>query len=149
MRKKILIGLIKYYPIVANINLLALLVFQLFNIDLNGITGYITGCVLWPTIILVILSKDLGFCAWHRILLYNTIAYAIICLLDKLHIEFNYYIYMALIFNVLAIIVATILYVRYGCYKRMENNTGIKHNHLGRKKRTNKMFERAAADRVS
>lgn len=144
-----MIGLIKYYPIVANINLLILLVLQLFNIDLNGIAGYITGCVLWPTIILVILSKDLGFCAWHRILLYNTIAYAIICLLDKLHIEFNYYIYMALIFNVLAIIVATILYVRYGCYNRMENHTSAKHNNFRREKRKNEVSKRTAADRVS
>ena len=139
----------KYYPIVANINLLVLLVLQLFNVNLNGITGYVVGCVIWPTIILVILSKMLNFCLWHRILLYNTIAYAIICLLDKLHIEFNYYIYMALIFNVLAIIVATILYVKYGCYKRMENHTSTKHNNFRREKRKDEVLKRAAADRVS
>lgn len=126
-----------------------LLVLQLFNINLHGITGYMVGCVIVPTIILVILSKDLGFCAWHRILLYNTIAYAIICLLDKLHIEFNYYIYMALIFNIAAIIFATFLYYKYGCFKGMENHTSAKHNNFRREERTDEVSKRAAADRVS
>jgi uncharacterized membrane protein len=109
--------LVKYYPIVANINLLALMIFQFLGISSNGITGYIVGCVVWPTIILIFLSKYLHFCAWHRVLLYNLIFYAVVSVLAK-YVEFDYYFYVALTANVFAIMASAILYTRDGCYNR-------------------------------
>jgi hypothetical protein len=134
MRRKTLIWLIKYYPIVANLNLLMLLILQLFNVNLHGITGYMVGCVVWPTIILVILSKELNFCAWHRVLLYNLIVYAFICVMDKCDIEFNYYIYTALIFNIASIVTATILYSINGCYRKDANKRTKRPNKKGSKR---------------
>ena len=116
--KRIFGLLVKYYPIVANINLLALMIFQFFGISLNGITGYIVGCVLWPTIILIFLSKYLHFCVWHRVLLYNLLFYTIINIAAKSGIIFEYYFYIALTVNVFAIIASAILYTRDGCYNR-------------------------------
>lgn len=116
--KKTFAWLVKYYPIIANINLLVLMILQFWGIDLHGITGYIVGCVLWPTVILIFLSKYLHFCTWHRVLLYNVTFYSILGIADKAGLKLDCYIYLALISSIITIIVSTILFVKEGCYRQ-------------------------------
>jgi len=149
LKSRTWILLFKFYPIVYNLWLLVGMIMCLTDKvyhDYGFI--FIGGCFAF-SLLSWKWSVDLHFCKWHRILILNQMIYLFFQLLSELNTEFNYYIYMALIFNVLAIIVATILYVRYGCYKRMENHTSAKHNNFRREERTDEVSKRAAADRVS
>jgi len=122
------IAIFKFYPIIFTvwilINMLGYWIYPVTNMFLGGC--FVFSLLSWK------LSVDLYFCTWHRVLLLNQMIYLFLQLLSELNIEFNYYIYMALTFNMLAIIIATILYVKYGCFKRMENNTSTKYNNFRR-----------------
>lgn len=108
---------VKYFPILANMILLMLMVVQYINLDFRGIFAWITGLGLWPLANLIIQSKQMRFCAWHRVLLYNIGFYAVISLSIWFKIEFNHYFYLALTINALALIIATVLYFKDGCFQ--------------------------------
>ena len=118
MKGKTLIWLVKYFPLGANLGILSAILLSLINVQIGIITGSIVGCSLWPTLIILILSKDLHFCTWHRILLYNTILYALLHITQKLGLDFNYYLWTALVVNIGCLIVALILFKRDGCYTK-------------------------------
>lgn len=108
---------VKYYPIVANAILLMLMVVQYINLDFRGIFAWITGMGLWPLYNHLIQSKQMRFCLWHRVLLYNIGFYAVISLSIWFKIEFNHYFYLALTINILTLIIATVLYFKDGCFQ--------------------------------
>jgi CDP-diglyceride synthetase len=116
--RKFEIWSVKVFPIVANVNLLTLIVLQYFGIDVRGLTAFFLGVAFWPMLNLWIQSKDLHFCSWHRVLLVNIVLYAILSLLEVLKFKSMYYIYIAtIVTSVLLLGVAVFLYRRYGCFK--------------------------------
>jgi hypothetical protein len=116
--RKFEIWSVKVFPIIANVNLLTLIVLQYFGIDVRGLTAFFLGVAFWPMLNLWIQSKDLHFCSWHRVLLVNIVLYAILSLLEVLKFKSMYYIYIAtIVTSVLLLGVAVFLYRRYGCFK--------------------------------
>jgi len=115
---KLEIASVKYFPIVANVAMLVLMLFQLFSVHVKPITGYILGGSLWATYNLVIQSKRLYFCTWHRILLYNIMFYAVLQIIWRFGFEFNYYLYLCLTLNIASLITAFMLYRKNGCYTK-------------------------------
>ena len=122
------IAIFKYYPIVFTlwilINMIGFWIYPVTNMFLGGC--FIFSILSWK------LSVDLYFCTWHRVLLLNQMIYLFLQMLNELNIQFNYYLYMALIFNIIAIILATILYAKYGCYKK---KTGSRFKRIDKKDR--------------
>jgi len=109
---------VKYFPIFANLILLMLMVVQYIDLDFRGIFAWVTGLGLWPLANLLIQSKQMHFCAWHRVLLYNIVFYAVISLSIWFKIEFNNYFYLCLTLNIASIITAFMLYRKNGCYQK-------------------------------
>jgi len=116
--KKLELASVKYFPIVANVALLVLMLFQIYHVEVKPITGYLVGCSLWANINLIIQSKRLYFCTWHRVLLYNIMFYAVLQICWRLGFEFNYYLYLCLTINIASLITAFMLYRKNGCYTK-------------------------------
>lgn len=119
----------KYYPIVANLNILLLLGLSILGYDLRNITGYFVGIVFVCSIHYWECSIEHHFCNWNRFLLSNTFLYGTLHLLEKfgclpdfainfdiLGIHLKFTLFIALILTIVCIIVATILYFRNGCF---------------------------------
>jgi len=114
--KKIELASVKYFPIVLNIVLLGLMLLQLMRIEIRDLTAYFIGIGIIPTLNLITQSKQLHFCTWHRILLYNIMFYAVLQICWRLGFEFNYYLYLCLTINIASLITAFMLYRKNGCY---------------------------------
>lgn len=123
------IALVKYYPILANGVMLGLLLFQLFGLPVHGILAYIFGLSLYPAVLLWYQSKRLHFCAWHRVLLGSLVFFAVLQTLWRLGVEYDFYLYIALISTIICIIVATLLYFVHGSIKGTSES--IKSNRHG------------------
>ena len=119
--------LFKFYPIIYNLWLLLGMIMCLLKIEYKDLGFmFIGGCFAW-SILSWKLSVDLHFCKWHRILIMNQMIYLFFQLLSELNTEIIHYIYMALIFNIAALILATFLYFSYGCFTGVENNKSIRY----------------------
>lgn len=80
MKQRTLIQLEKYYPILANIQILAIHeVWIRINADIRPYTAIFFGLSLMPWLILFGYSKLHHFCFWHRLLLLNIILHSILC----------------------------------------------------------------------
>lgn len=108
------IALVKYYPILANGAMLGLLLCQLFGLRVHGILAYFVGLSLYPAILLWYQSKRLHFCSWHRVLLGSLIFFAVLQILWRCGVHYDFYLYIALISTIICIIVATILFFVHG-----------------------------------
>lgn len=111
----------KYYPVIANINILVILVLWWFGIDARGFTASLLGSAVIPNLLLFYYSKKRHYCLWHRILLANTIFYGLLHMTEKylmlLNIEFNYYFYIALVVTVISLLASTYLSIYGGSIK--------------------------------
>jgi hypothetical protein len=119
------IFLTKYYPIVSTFNIAVLMILDLCGIDANGWTGYVVGCTLWSTALLLCLSYMFYFCSWHRVLLVNSLLYSIVGVMNKHEIYVNFYAHLFLFTIILTIIVASFLYYRHGCFKVATKGTKV------------------------
>lgn len=115
MTRRLKILLVKYFPFVANINFLVVMILQLSGIDIKGITAYIFGCSIVPCVILWLESIELKFCAWHRILLANMIIYPTLHIIQRLGVTMNWLFYFILLFTVFLLVFATIMMFNDGC----------------------------------
>lgn len=105
----------KYYPIVANIHLLAVhLLWEWFRFDLRPFTAVLFGFSVLPWLILYGYSKKHHFCLWHRVLLLNLLLHGILYFanntLFSLGYEMLHIFYVTLYLTVIALITATALY---------------------------------------
>jgi len=129
LKSRTWILLFKFYPIVYNLWILVGMLMCLLNKEYKDLGFLFIGGCFVSSILSWKWSVDLRFCRWHRILILNQMIYLFFQLLNELNTEINYYIYMALIFNIAAIIFATYLYYKYGCFSGMENNKSFKNCH--------------------
>ena len=122
------IALVKYYPILANGVILFFMLMQVFRVNVQSQVSYITGLSLYPAVLLWFQSKRLHFCAWHRVLLGSLVFFAVLQTLWRLGVEYDFYLYIAIISTIICIIVATILYFTHGSIKSNAESTKI-HRH--------------------
>ena len=108
------IWLVKYYPILANGVMLCLLLMQLLGIEYSGVTSYLFGLSLYPAVLLWFYSKRLHFCAWHRVLIGSLVFFAVLQILWRCGVKYDFYLYIAIISTIICIIVATFLYFVHG-----------------------------------
>lgn len=120
------IWLLKWYPVVTNIWLLVLLVAHLYEINLSQYTNMLFGGCLFISLMLYIDSVIYCFCAWHRVLIINQALYLLLQFINRLGIEFNYYLYVALSITIFSLLLATFLYSKHGCFKKMANYKSVK-----------------------
>jgi len=149
LKSRTWILLFKFYPIVYNLWLLFGMVMCLTNKVYHDYGFIFIGGCLAFSLFSWKWSVDLHFCVWHRILILNQMAYLFFQLLSELNIEINYYIYMALIFNIAALIFATFLYYKYGCFTEMENSKSIRYCAKRNKRRMPSVHDRKATNGVS
>lgn len=116
---------VKYFPIVANGVLLVLMLFQLAGIELRTVASYMTGCALWPAVNLLIQSKRMFFCSWHRILIYNIMFFAVLQLLDRFGIGFTFGLYISLTVSFVVFLFSGWLYYKHGCNSKMADHQGV------------------------
>lgn len=122
------IALVKYYPILANGVILFFMLMQVFRVNVQSQVSYITGLSLYPAVLLWYQSKRLHFCAWHRVLLGSLVFFAVLQTLWRLGVEYDFYLYIALISTIICIIVATLLYFVHGSIKGTSESIKI-HRH--------------------
>ena len=108
------IALVKYYPIVANGVMLGLLLCQLLRIDTRQFVSYFFGLSLYPAVLLWFQSRRLHFCAWHRVLIGSLVFFAVLQILWRCGVKYDFYLYIAIISTIICIIVATFLYFVHG-----------------------------------
>jgi hypothetical protein len=112
----------KYFPILANINILAIhLLWKYFNVDIRPFVAPFFGFSLLPWILLYWHSKRQYFCLWHRILLINVMIhgslYTVNSIINSAGYEMLPIFYVTLRLTELSLIVAVILYFKDGCFK--------------------------------
>ena len=117
MMRKLKIWNVKYFPFLANINFLVILILQLFSINIKGITAYIFGCSILPCLNYLFDSYELKFCAWHRVLLANMILLPTLHIINRLGVKFDWLIYVTILLTVLMLVFATIMMFKDGCTK--------------------------------
>jgi len=122
MSDKVLTALEKYFPIVANLNILAIhLLWKYLSFDFREYSNIALSLAFVPFLILYGYSKRHYFCLWHRILLLNIIAHSILYFMDsiisKLGYQFINLFYVTLWVTVLTLIVATALMFKDGCFQ--------------------------------
>lgn len=135
LKSRTWILLFKFYPIVYNIWLLFGMIMCISGRTYHDYGFiFIGGCFAF-SLLSWRLSVDIHFCSWHRVLILNQMVYLIFQLLSELNVKINAYIYMALIFNIAALILATFLYFSYGCFTGVEDNKSIRYRIKRCKKR--------------
>ncbi len=112
---KLLIKLVKYYPIIMNILIVFMMVGYYLRIEQILLYPYI-GQSFYLNTILLILSYHLKFCTWHRILIYSMSFVLLLETISQYGVNINYYLYICTIVSITALITATLLYYKNGCY---------------------------------
>ena len=125
----LLIKLLKYYPVIVNLWILIDMIGYFLNVKVSEYSYTLLGHSLYLDIILLILSLKFKFCLWHQILILSSSFYLIVETLNIWGLENNYYFYVNLCVIAISICVATILYKRYGCFKKVEDSKCPTNNH--------------------
>lgn len=134
----------------ANINILFIhLAWWILKFDVRIYTAVLFGFSLCPWLVIYGYSIKHYFCKWHRVLLINILIHGILSAVNMYLFYFKYEIlpifYVTLFLNAIAIVAATILYRKDGCFttthKRFVKNDrrakmwGIQSDELGFAKR--------------
>jgi len=112
---KLLIKLVKYYPIIVNLAIIFMMIEWYFTKRNILLYPYIGQSFYFNTILLI-LSYNLKFCTWHRILIYSMSFVLFLETISNYGVNINYYLYICTIVSIIALITATLLYYKNGCY---------------------------------
>ena len=107
--------LVKYYPIIVNIVIVFSMVVWYLKFKQPFLYTYIGQC-FYCNLLFLRLSYKLGFCAWHRILIYSMSFVLFLETISQYGVNINYYLYICTIVSITALITATLLYYKNGCY---------------------------------
>jgi len=123
MCRKLLIKLIKYYPVVMNVYISFMMVGYINNLIIKDFAYTFIGQSFYINIILFILSLNLRFCLWHRILIVSMSLVLSIETFYNFGYELNYYLYICAAISIIALITFVILITANGrIYKRVIYN---------------------------
>lgn len=112
---KLLIKLVKYYPIIVNISIVLMMIEWYFTKENILLYPYI-GQSFYLNSIILILSHNLKFCTWHRILIYSMSFVLFLETISRYGVNINYYLYICIVVSILALTTSTILYYKNGCH---------------------------------
>lgn len=116
---KLLIKLVKYYPIIVNLAIIFMMIEWYFTKENILLYPYI-GQSFYFNSFLLILSYHLKFCTWHRILIYSMSFVLLLETISQYGVNINYYLYICTIVSITALVLSTILYVYNGCYRKKQ-----------------------------
>ena len=112
------IQIIKWWPIVMTLIMMIGLICVLFNASIMTYTGPLFGICFFTSLCWYYFSLDFKFCFWHRLFILNLAINSLIVLYDKIyHIPFVFYMRGLILLCCITILVSSILYFTYGCFK--------------------------------
>jgi len=120
-----LIRLLKYYPIVYNIEVLLIITLYIFGINISNWIYLFTGSCAYSILICFISSYVFRFCTWYRILCISSIIYLIFEWIDVNIVKINNYLYISQIIIMVGMISALIVFV-HGKKINKRNNISLK-----------------------
>lgn len=111
---------VKFVPILVSIALIIQCILALLDMRTTGFVSTIYGHSILYNAMLLALSKAFRFCFWHRVIILNLILINLIEWVDRNLFSFDslQYVWMLIILLLASSLVATLLYIRYGCFKR-------------------------------
>jgi len=121
----LLIRLLKYFPIILNIQLLLNVQLYSIGIDISNWIYCLTGTSMYVMVICFISSFVFKFCIWYRVLCISSIISLILEYIDINIVKINYYLYAIQGVVILGLFVSLILFV-YGKRSDKENNKSSK-----------------------
>jgi len=116
---RVSIRLIKLFPIISTLAIIIAFVLMLSGVSIINLISIPTASPMFVCVLLYFLSKAFKFCKWHRILIINLF---LVALISWINLEFYrlsniLIIRIVLLISTTSILVATILYFKYGCFK--------------------------------
>jgi hypothetical protein len=111
----LLVKLVKYYPIVMNLFIIFIMIGYYNGIKQPILYPFI-GQSFYTNTLILILSHKLHFCLWNRILIYSMSFVLFLETIYNYGVNVNYYLYICTIISISALITATLLYYKNGCY---------------------------------
>lgn len=126
--KKASLALIKYYPIIMNLYILiygSLVYF--FNINDVSIFIYTyIGQSFMANVLFLLLSKQLLFCFWHRLLIYNMSFVLFLETISNFGIKIKNDILIDVLITAFALLISAYLYNKHGCSKKKDTCSNFK-----------------------
>lgn len=131
MYKKLIIRMLKYYPIIVNVYIAIMMMGYITHI-ISSDKGYtFIGQCFYMNAFLFLIAPKLGFCTWYRVLV---ISMSLVLLIETFYnygYELNYYLYICAAISIVALITSVVLIVNGRLHKgTVENTKG--HSQLGR-----------------
>lgn len=121
--------LVKWWPIITNLVVLAAFLCALFNAKIYDITSPLFGASLTTAVFWYYFSIEYKFCFWHRLLIINLIIVSLIVLINNILIRFGFrienyfYIRLIIIICLISIFLSAFLYLRFGSQKKCNTKT--------------------------
>ena len=122
--KSLLIKLVKYYPVIMNLYIFFMMMGYLTNFICKSYFYTLIGQSFYFNAILFILSINLRFCLWHRILIISMSSVLLMETFYNFGLTISNYLYICIIISILSLLTSAILYYKNGCFnKRTFTNT--------------------------
>lgn len=122
-----ILRLIKYYPIIMNIYILASISMSFIGISYDSAYYLYTflGQSFYLNLLVLLLSFKFRFCIWHRLLIYNM---SFCLLLETIHnygVNVSNHIYIVVSVTVITIFMAIIIYIKHGTFNKKKANNSL------------------------
>jgi len=114
---RILVKLVKYYPIIMNLYISFMMIGYITKIIHNSYLYTFIGQSFYLNAIILILSNNLKFCVWHRLLIYSMSMILVMETFYNFGIAPNYYLYICAFISTLSLLIAAKLFLKQGCYR--------------------------------
>ena len=113
------IQLVKWWPIVTTLVVMVSLFSYLVGFSISGYASPLFGCSLFTAFCWLFFSKAFKFCLWHRLFIYNLALVSIIVIVNNNIYKLIpiFYVRSILLLCCSTILISSILYFRYGCFK--------------------------------
>ena len=115
---KVSIQLVKFIPIISTLAIIISFVLILFGISIINLISIPLATPMLMCVLLYSLSMAFKFCKWHRVLIANLLLIALISWINITFYRFPNLLIIrtVLLISTMSILVALILYYKYGCF---------------------------------
>lgn len=117
--KRLILPILKYYPIIMNVFLL-IIFFESFAGDytLSSYCDPFLGYSLIVAVLLLSLSFERKFCAWHRLLILNMIFNMGLVAVDFYGYAVGYFYFILSVFTAMILVLSIIMLYKYGWFAK-------------------------------
>lgn len=118
--RKLILAIIKYYPILMNFIICIIFGEYLFsdNYDISNFLKPIFGYSLLISLLFLLLSIDKRFCWWHRLLICNMVANNLMSMFDKCGVDVPIFFYILSVVSAISLVLSTFMIIKYGFTKK-------------------------------